>query len=57
MKTAKEIYMQALQAEEAEDMEHCLELMNQAADLGSQDALDWLKDYYFDDDARTQAWS
>ena len=38
-----------------ENIDECIAWMNEAADLGHKDALDWLKDYYFDDDAGTQA--
>ncbi len=57
MKTAKKLYEEALKAVENDEIQRCLELMNEAADLGCEDALAWLKDYYFDDDALTQAWS
>ena len=40
-----------------EDIEKALYWMNLAADAGHQLALDWLADYYFDDDAAIQAHS
>ena len=40
-----------------EDIEQTLYWMNLAADAGYQRALDWLADYYFDDDAAVQAYS
>ena len=40
-----------------EDMEQTLYWMNLAADAGYKRALDWLADYYFDDDAAVQAYS
>ncbi len=40
-----------------EDMEQALFWMNQAAEAGCKRALDWLEDYYFDDDAAVQAYS
>ena len=39
------------------DMEQALYWMNMAADAGCKSALDWLADYYFDDDAAAQAYS
>ena len=39
------------------DMEEAVAWMNEAADAGDKDAIDWLKDYYYDDDANVQAHS
>lgn len=56
---AEAMYLVALEYELGivveKDMEEAIAWMNEAADLGHKDALDWLKDYYFDDDAGTQA--
>ncbi len=57
MKNVKALYERAMEAEEREDIDLCLELMNQAADEGLKEALEWLKDYYYDDSSLTQAWS
>ncbi len=39
------------------DINEAVALMKEAAELGSKDALAWLEDYYFDDDAGVQAHS
>lgn len=39
------------------DMDEAVAWMKSAADLGNKDAKVWLEDYYFDDDANTQAYS
>ena len=40
-----------------QNSEKALRWMRLAADAGYQRALDWLADYYFDDDAAVQAYS
>ena len=40
-----------------EDIDEAVAWMNEAADRGHSEALDWLKDYYFDDDANVQSYS
>lgn len=39
------------------DEEEALFWMNRSADRGNKEALEWLKDYFFDDDAAVQAHS
>ena len=39
------------------DMQEALAWISDAADLGDDDAKAWIEDYYFDDDANTQAHS
>ena len=58
---AEAMYLVGLEYEAGEavtsDGEKAIEWMNKAADLGHKEALDWLKQYYFDDDAGIQAYS
>ena len=39
------------------DIEEAIAWMKEATDLGDKDAKAWLEDYYFDDNACTQAYS
>ena len=52
---AHAMYLVAIEYELKGDMKGTLEWMNEAADLGDPDAIVWLEDYYFDDDACVQA--
>ena len=58
---AEAMYLVGLEYESGEvvtaDGEKAIEWMNKAADLGNKDAHKWLEEYYFDDDAGTQAYS
>ena len=58
---AEAMYLVGLEYETGEvvtaDGEKAIEWMNKAADLGNKDAHKWLEEYYFDDDAGTQAHS
>ena len=40
-----------------EDMSYAVELISYAARSGYKPAVDWMEDYYFDDDASVQAYS
>ena len=39
------------------DINEAVAWMKNAAELGNEEALDWLREYYFDDDAGVQAYS
>lgn len=58
---AKAMYLVGLEYEAGEvvtaDGDKALEWMNKASDLGDAEAIAWLKQYYFDDDAGVQAYS
>lgn len=49
------MYEEGLEVEE--DMYECLTWMTMSYDNGYPPAKEWLEDYYFDDDERTQGYS
>ena len=58
---AEAMYLVGLEYESGDSVEadgdKALEWINDAADCGNKDAIAWLKQYYFDDDASTQSYS